>query len=274
VSALGRALGIEGYEDFIQTDASINPGNSGGALVDLDGKLVGINSAILSTGGGNVGIGFAVPSNMARAVMGQLLEFGEVRRGRLGITVQDLTPALAEALGIEIDRGAVVTAVEPGSVAERAGIAAGDVITTLNGIELEGSADLRNRIGLTRAGETVVLGALRDGRSMTFEARTSVTEAAPAPAAPVAVDKLEGAEFRNLTRDHPLYGTVEGVLVADIRPGSRAARSGLRANDVILAVNRQTVRTVEELSAALRATGPTFALNIQRDDARLFIVVQ
>jgi Do/DeqQ family serine protease len=143
VSALGRAgLGIEGYESFIQTDAAINPGNSGGALVDLDGELVGIATAIASPTGGNVGIGFAVPSNMAKAVMEQLLEYGEVRRGRLGIMTQDLTPALAEALEIGVDRGALVTGVEPDSAAARAGVRAGDVVVALNGSPIESSTEL------------------------------------------------------------------------------------------------------------------------------------
>jgi serine protease DegQ len=276
VSALGRAgLGIESYEDFIQTDAPINPGNSGGALVDLDGKLVGINSAIVSpTGGGNVGIGFAVPSDMARSVMEQLVEYGEVRRGRLGIMIQDLTPALAEALEIDADRGAIVTSVEPGSAAERAGLQAGDVVTTLNGLAVEGSTDLRNRIGLMRAGETVKLGALRDSGTLELEARIGEGEAVPVAGTPASRDKLDGAELRDLVRGDPLFGTVEGVLVTEVGPASRAWRSGLRAGDVILAVNRRAVRNIEELSAALRETESTFALDIRRGDARMFIVVQ
>jgi len=155
VSALGRSgINNEGYEDFIQTDASINPGNSGGALVTLDGKLVGINTAILSPAGGNIGIGFAVPSNMAVTVMKQLIERGEVRRGRIGIGIQDVTPDLAEALGLGDLRGAVIANVEPGSPAERAGLQVGDVVTAVDGRAVLGSADLRNRIGLTPAGPT------------------------------------------------------------------------------------------------------------------------
>jgi len=153
VSALSRSgLNVEGYEDFIQTDASINPGNSGGALVTADGQLVGINTAIIAPAGGNVGIGFAVPIDMASAVMAQLIEHGEVRRGRIGVSIQDLTPDLAEALGIDASFGAVVASVEDGSPAAQAGIQAGDIIVAVDGREISGSADLRNRIGLSPAG--------------------------------------------------------------------------------------------------------------------------
>jgi len=165
VSALGRrGLGIEGYEDFIQTDASINPGNSGGALINSRGELIGINTAIIGPSGGNVGIGFAVPGNVARAVMDQLIEHGEVRRGRIGVVIQDLTPAIAEALGLERAKGTVVTQVEPGSPAARAGLQPGDVIVTINGNEVENSGDLSNRVSLLEIGARVELEYLRDGR--------------------------------------------------------------------------------------------------------------
>ena len=271
VSALGRTgLGIEGYEDFIQTDASINPGNSGGALVDLDGTLVGINAAILSATGGNIGIGFAVPSNMARAVMEQLLEHGEIRRGRLGITAQDLTPDLATAFGLPITAGAIVNDVEPGSAAERAGLAVGDVITTLNGAEVRSAANLRNRVGLLRAGETVALAALRDGRSVHFEARIGEPPAAATP----GLDALAGAAFRDLEPSDPQYGRVRGVAVDRVEPSSAAARAGLRSGDVILAVNRRAVSTVDDFTRALGDADMPFALQIARGDARLFIVVR
>jgi S1-C subfamily serine protease len=164
VSALGRTgLGIEGYEDFIQTDASINPGNSGGALVTLDGKLIGINTAILSRTGGNVGIGFAVPIKMVRRVMDQIVAHGEVRRGRIGVAIQDLTPDLAEALGSRSGQGAVIGNVEPGSPAARAGLAKGDVITAVDGIAVKSAAQLRNAIGLTPVGQEVELSYERKG---------------------------------------------------------------------------------------------------------------
>lgn len=172
VSALGRSgLRVEGYEDFIQTDAAINPGNSGGALVTLDGRLAGINTAIVTPAGGNVGIGFAVPANMALSVMQQLAEHGEVRRGQLGVTIQDLTPELSEALGASVDGGAVISGVGEGTPAARAGLRPGDLIVAVDGRPVRGSADLRNRIGLLRAGQTVELTVLRDGRRRTVEAR-------------------------------------------------------------------------------------------------------
>jgi Do/DeqQ family serine protease len=172
VSALGRSgLGLEGYEDFIQTDASINPGNSGGALVNSKGELVGINTAIIGPTGGNVGIGFAVPANMARAVMAQLVEHGEVRRGRLGITIEDLTPARAGDMHLELPDGAVITHVEPGSAAARAGIAPGDVIVRANGQPIQDAGDLRNLVGLLPVGADLQLVLYRDGRERAVGAR-------------------------------------------------------------------------------------------------------
>jgi Do/DeqQ family serine protease len=172
VSALGRSgLGIEGYEDFIQTDASINPGNSGGALVDLDGRLVGINTAILAPGGGNIGIGFAVPINMARTVMDQLLRYGSVRRGRIGIVIEDLTPDLARSLGTRRTEGAVIARVQPGSPAAAAGLRRDDLIVALDGAPITSGSDLRNRIGLTRIGDAVALTVDRRGGERTVDVR-------------------------------------------------------------------------------------------------------
>lgn len=176
VSALGRTgLKMGGYEDFIQTDASINPGNSGGALVDLRGELIGINTAILSPGGGNIGIGFAVPSDMAHAVMEQLTRYGEVRRGRLGVTVQDVTPEMAEALGMARAEGALITRVESGSAADRAGIRTGDVVVTIDGHPVTNAADLRNRVGMLTTGERVDVDLVRKGRQLSVSASVSAT---------------------------------------------------------------------------------------------------
>jgi Do/DeqQ family serine protease len=277
VSALGRTgLGIEGYEDFIQTDAAINPGNSGGALVDLDGRLVGINSAILTAAGGNVGVGFAVPSNMAVAVMKQLLEYGEIRRGRLGVMVQDVTPDLAAALELSVDRGAVVSDVEKGSAAERAGILTGDVVTAVDGRAIDDAAALRNRVGLTRAGETVVITLLRDGRERTLDVTLGDAPNTPTrlPEAPAAAGKLDGATFRELDPAHPRYGQVRGVVVSRVAPGSAAARAGLEPEDVILAVNRRPVTSIRELEGALTAAPSPFALQIERGTTRIFLVVR
>ncbi len=172
VSALGRmGLGIEGYEDFIQTDASINPGNSGGALVDLQGRLVGINTAILAPGGGNVGIGFAVPINMARDIMDQLVRHGEVRHGRIGVAIQDLTPDLARALGTPHAEGALVARVEPGSAAAHAGLRSSDLIIAVDGVAIHNAAELRNRVGLAQVGDVVQLTLDRNGSERTLSVR-------------------------------------------------------------------------------------------------------
>src|SRR5271163_3132781 len=158
VSALGRTgLGVEGYEDFIQTDASINPGNSGGALVDLRGQLIGINTAILAPSGGNIGIGFAVPINMARQVMDQLIHYGQIKRGRIGVAIQDLTPDIAQALGTTYAQGAVITRVEPGSPAERAGLRSKDLVVAVNGAPIHNGAELKNHVVLARIGDAVDL---------------------------------------------------------------------------------------------------------------------
>jgi serine protease Do len=180
VSALGRSnLGIEGYEDFIQTDASINPGNSGGPLVDLQGRVVGINTAILAPGGGNIGIGFAVPINMARQVMDQLIRYGEIRRGRIGVAMQELTPDLAQALGTKHTQGAVIARVEPGSPAERAGLRTNDLIVAINGVPMHSGTELRNRVGLSRIGDEVELTVERGGqeRNVTVRIEQATTTA-------------------------------------------------------------------------------------------------
>jgi serine protease DegQ len=272
VSALGRSgINIEGYEDFIQTDASINPGNSGGALVALDGTVKGINTAILSPAGGNIGIGFAIPSNMVRGVVNQLLEFGEVQRGRVGIGIQDVTPALAEALELGVDRGALVSEVEPGSPAEDAGIQAGDVITEVNGEPINTSTALRNEIGLVRLGETVSLTVVRNGDSRTIDVQVG-----PADETPVVTDTeeeaeaesiraLEGAELMTMDPNDPRFDGRTGVLVTNVRPASSAARNNLRPGDIITAVNRIGVESVDELNAALEQVTGAAALRVERE---------
>lgn len=277
VSALGRSgINPEGYEDFIQTDASINPGNSGGALVTLTGELIGINTAIIAPAGGNVGIGFAVPINMARAVMDQLVEFGEVRRGRLGVVVQDLTPDLAKALQIEREQGAIVAQVEPNSPADEAGLKVGDVIISVNGISVDSSGDLRNRIGLIQPGRTLEITALREGKEIELSATIRTTPPPERPAAaPSGAGFLEGAELAELGPGMPGYGEVKGVAVATVATGSPAARAGLQTGDVILGVNNRPVETVAELMTALPkpGSGPV-ALTIYRSGRSLFLVIQ
>lgn len=275
VSALGRSgLGIEGYEDFIQTDASINPGNSGGALVNLKGELVGINTAIIGPSGGNVGIGFAVPVNMARQVMAQLQRFGEVRRGRLGVSTTDLTPELARQLGLKAAEGAVVVAVETGSPAGKAGLRKGDVMLSANGRPIRGSADVRNRVGLTPIGEEIALGIERPGAGRS-EVRARVAEPfAVTSSAGEAVPQLAGARVANIEPGMPMYGQVEGVIVVAVESGSAAALNGLRAGDIIYGVNRRRVRSIAECLPALRGAESPLRISLLRGEYRITLVIR
>ncbi len=274
VSALGRSgLNIEGYEDFIQTDASINPGNSGGALVNLKGELIGVNTAIIGPSGGNVGIGFAVPANMAKSVMQQLADHGEVRRGHLGVMVQDLTPDIANAMDIKRGRGAVVTRVDKDSPAERAGLKAGDVIVGLDGRDIRGSSDLRNRVGLMQAGTKVSLSLIRDNAKKTVTAEIEKLKTASITG-DKAVPQLAGAVFRDIVPGMDQYGKEEGVLVANVDQGSPAWAYGLRPDDVVVAVNRKPVKSVEQLMADAKESKHAIALNVDRGDTSMFIVIQ
>ncbi len=272
VSALGRSgLGIEGYEDFIQTDASINPGNSGGALVNLRGELVGVNTAILSKSGGNVGIGFAIPINMAREIMTQLIEHGEVRRGVLGAQAQDLTPELAAAFNIDRQQGAVVTQVTKGSPADKAGLQTGDVITELNGRKVDSASDVRNRIGLLRIGEEVEMKVVRDGNRKTLKAEVEEPELTAMEGEKLH-PRLGGAVLANLSEE-TVRGRVQGVVVAKIAPGSAAMHAGLRQGDVITQANRKPVGDLDSLRAAVKGND-ALLLNIQRRGGALFLLLQ
>jgi Do/DeqQ family serine protease len=277
VSALGRSgIGLEGYEDFIQTDASINPGNSGGALVTQDGKLIGINAAIISRTGVNVGVGFAIPINMVRALVDEILEYGEVRRGQLGVLVQDLTAELAEALGADVTGGAVVSQVFPDSPAQAVGLEPGDVIVSLDGRPLRDSSELRNRIGLMDPGDNIRIEVLREGSKFTVE--TALGER-PAPEVraereePVA--RLAGVELGPVPQAHPLFGKVEGVLVSAVAPGSRAATAGLRSGDVIVSVNRKPVSSPAEVWDVAQASGDEpLLLHLRRGEGAIFLVIR
>jgi len=276
VSALGRSgLGIEGYEDFIQTDASINPGNSGGALVNLHGELIGINTAILAPSGGNVGIGFAIPANMVSELVEQLVQHGEVRRGQLGIALQDLTPRLAEAFGLEQRHGAIVSQVISDSPAERAGLRPGDVIVSVNDKPLRGAAQLRNAVGLHRIGEVIELGIIRDGRPRTLRLKVAeTTETASSTANGGQVDRrLAGAQLRDLDASHPLYGRVRGLLVSTLERGSPAWGNNIREGDIILSLNRRPVTSVADLDA-IDVSDEQLLLNIQRGRRALFILIR
>ncbi|MFV2059994.1 MAG: DegQ family serine endoprotease [Gammaproteobacteria bacterium] len=273
ISALGRSgLGIEGYENFIQTDASINPGNSGGALVDLDGKLVGINTAIVGPSGGNVGIGFAIPSNMAKSIMSQLVEYGEVRRGLLGVMIQDVTPDLAKALGTKQNYGAAVTQIIKSSAAEKAGIKVGDVITDVNDKKVKNASQLRNAIGLLRIGEKLKLNLIRDGADKTIYAKLSKPKQTTAKAEDLN-KKLAGAVLGDINAGHPLSGKVDGVEVISIERGSPAANAGLLKGDIIVSVNRYPVKTVADVKK-YAGSGGGILLNIQRGNGALFLFIR
>ena len=273
ISGLGRSGIGNKFEDFIQTDASINPGNSGGALINLDGELIGINTAILSRSGGNIGIGFAIPSNLVRIVMTQILEYGEVRHGQLGIVGQDLTPELAKAFDIKQTRGVVIAQVVADSAADKAGLKAGDVITAVNGREIHEYSQLRNAIGLLRVGDTVKMDVLRDGDTKTFNAKIIAAKELK-----MSADKLHpglaGARFVEMTTDHPLSGRVEGVVVKEVEPGSPAARAGLLPGDVITSVNRRQVDSLASLQAAANPKNEQVLLNIRRGGGAFFVLIQ
>jgi Do/DeqQ family serine protease len=267
VSGLGRSgLGIEGYESFIQTDASINPGNSGGALVNLRGELVGVNTAILAPGGGNIGIGFAIPANMARAVMEQLVEHGAVRRGIFGVTMQTLTPDLAAALGIDHRDGAVVNGVEPDSAAAAAGVREGDVILTINGAKVTGAEDLRIRFGLLRVGARVELEILRGGKIRRITGIIDDPYRAFIEGQRIA-PSLAGALIGELDR----RGGVPALPVGTVQPGSAAWQAGLREGDRIVQVNGHRVSSVRDIEQVLRQPGGLMSVRIQRGDDLLIL---
>ena len=274
VSALGRSgLSPEGYEDFIQTDASINPGNSGGALVNLRGELIGINTAIIGPAGGNVGIGFAVPSNMARAVMNQIVKYGEVRRGRLGIEMVDLNPELAKRLGVSSLEGVAIAAVQPGSPAEQAGLRERDIVTAMNGRALHGAAELRARLALTPVGEDVELRIQRGSEARTVRVKIAGVQPVSTPQGQ-PVPQLPGMRVVEIERGSPLYQRVQGVLVASVDEASAAWSAGFRAGDIIYAVNRRRIRSLAELFSALRSAERGYTVSLLRGDFNLSIVVR
>jgi len=276
VSALGRSgLSVEGYEDFIQTDASINPGNSGGALVNLRGELIGINTAIIGPAGGNVGIGFAVPSVMARAVMEQIVRYGEVRRGRLGIEMADVTAEVQRKLRLPSFNGALISNVQSGSPAEQAGLREGDVVTTLNGRPIRSSAELRARLGLTPVGEEIEIAIVREGGSQRIRTRI----AAPLPSdggETQTVAQLPGLRVVEIERGSPLFQRLRGggLVVAAVDPKSRALQAGFRPGDIIYAVNRRRVQTVAEFQGLLKAAERGYAVSLLRGDFSLTIIVR
>jgi serine protease Do/serine protease DegQ len=274
VSALGRSgLSPEGYEDFIQTDASINPGNSGGALVNLRGELIGINTAIIGPAGGNVGIGFAVPVNMARSVMNQIVQYGEVRRGRLGIEMIDLNSEIAKKLGVSKIEGVAIAAVQPNSPAQQAGLRERDIVTALNGRAIQGAAELRARLALTPIGEELELRVLRGGEIRNVRVKIGAVQKV-ATADGQTVPQLPGLRVVEIERGSPLYQRVQGVIVSAVDDGSIAWQAGLRSGDIIYAINRRRIRTLAELYSILRATERGYTISLLRGDSNLSIVIR
>jgi serine protease Do/serine protease DegQ len=264
ISGLSRSgINPDGYEDFIQTDASINPGNSGGALVNLRGELIGINTAILSRSGGNIGIGFAIPVNMAHSVMDQLIRYGSVKRGQLGVSMYSVTPDIAHSLGLPSVVGALVSQVVEGSPADHAGIRTGDVITSVNGQPVKSNSELRNTIGLLRVGDRVDIGLLRDGKPVRVTA--VIADTTPElTGGPASIHKsLEGAVLADAA-------DAGGALVRSVEPGSAASQAGLHAEDVIVGANRGRVSSVRDLRE--RAKGAAVLVLEVRRGATVLLV--
>lgn len=282
VSGMGRSMdNRDQLQNMIQTDASINPGNSGGALINSKGELIGINTMIISRSGGNNGIGFAVPVRMAKNVMNQLVSNGEVRRGRIGVSIRNIDPALQEALGLSTLNGALVNDVNSGSPADKAGLESGDIIVGFNGDDIRNSNDIRNAVGLVQPGTRADLTYLRDGRRRTtrimveafVEGSDDNTDTRP-DLEKMDSDTFSGAELSNIPADMDLQDGNEGVLVTGVTRGSKAERAGLKRGDIIRSVGRKPVADLEAfLSATKDRKGPV-ALTIERDGTNLFLAVR
>ena len=267
VSALGRSgLNAENYENFIQTDAAINRGNSGGALVNLNGELIGINTAILAPDGGNIGIGFAIPSNMVKSLTAQMVEYGQVRRGELGIMGTELSSELAKAMKVDAQRGAFVSQVMPNSAAAKAGIKAGDVITSLNGKPISSFAAMRAQVGTMPIGSKVTLGLLRDDKPVNVNVELQQSSQNQVDSSTI-FSGIEGAEMSNKGQD-------KGVVVSSVKANSPAAQIGLKKGDVIVGANQQSVKNIAELRKILDAKPGVLALNIQRGDTSIYLLMQ
>ncbi len=281
VSAKGREFrGGSNYEDFIQTDASINPGNSGGALVNSKGELIGINSAIMSRSGGNNGIGFAVPARMARAVMEQIIENGEVSRGRIGVSIQDITPDLRDAMKLSTSSGALVSSVSKGSPAEKAGLEEGDIIVGFNGDDIMDASDIRNAVGYVRPGQSADITYLRDGRRRTskinVEAFKETREVLTADAADdiPAMESFSGASLTEIPADVKPRGGTDGIYVAEVERGSKAYRAGLRKGDIIREVDRTKITSIPDFEEAIDDKDGPMALTVEKNGNTQFLAVR
>ncbi|MEW5562472.1 serine endoprotease DegP [Enterobacter asburiae] len=267
VSALGRSgLNVENYENFIQTDAAINRGNSGGALVNLNGELIGINTAILAPDGGNIGIGFAIPSNMVQSLTGQMVKYGQVKRGELGIMGTELSSDLAKAMKVDAQRGAFVSQVLPNSSAAKAGIKAGDVITSLNGKPISSFSALRAQVGTMPVGSKIELGLVRDGKPVTVSLELQQSSQTQVDSNTI-FSGIDGAEMSNKGND-------KGVVVSNVKAGSQAAQIGLKKGDVIIGANQQAVKNIADLRKLFDSKPSVLALNIQRGDSTIYLLMQ
>lgn len=270
VSALGRSgLNLEGLENFIQTDASINRGNSGGALLNLNGELIGINTAILAPGGGSIGIGFAIPSNMAKTLAQQLIQFGEVKRGLLGIKGMEMSADIAKAFNINVQRGAFVSEVLPNSGSAKAGIKSGDVIVSLNDKPLSSFAELRSRIATTEPGAKVKLGLIRDGKPLNVDVTLDKSTSSSASAELIA-PALQGATLS----DGQLKDGTKGIRLDTVEKSSPAAQAGLHQEDVIIGVNRNRVQSIAELRKVLESKPAVIALQVMRGNESIYILLR
>ena len=270
VSALGRSgLNLEGLENFIQTDASINRGNSGGALLNLNGELIGINTAILAPGGGSVGIGFAIPSNMAQTLAKQLIQFGEIKRGLLGIKGTEMSADIAKAFNLDVQRGAFVSEVLPNSGSAKAGIKPGDIIVSLNGKTLSSFAELRSRIATTEPGATVKLGLLRDGKPLDVQVTLDKSSSSSASAELIA-PALQGASLS----DSQLKDGTKGVRLENVEKESAAAQAGLQKDDVIIGINRERITSIADMRKVMATKPAVIALQVVRGNERIFLLLR
>ncbi|WP_145509583.1 serine endoprotease DegP [Yersinia rochesterensis] len=269
VSALGRSgLNVENYENFIQTDAAINRGNSGGALINLNGELIGINTAILAPDGGNIGIGFAIPSNMVKNLTSQMVEFGQVKRGELGIMGTELNSELAKAMNVDAQKGAFISQVLPKSAAAKAGIKAGDVIVSMNGKAINSFAGFRAEIGTLPVGSKMTLGLLREGKPVNVDVTLEQSSQTQVDSGNLYTG-IEGAELSNSD-----VNGKKGVKVDSVKPGTAAARIGLKKGDIIMGINQQPVQNLAELRKILDTKPSVLALSIQRGDTSLYLLMQ
>jgi serine protease Do len=277
VSALGRAIGQGPYDNFIQTDASINPGNSGGPLIDTQGNVVGINAAIFSKSGGNIGIGFAIPINMVRSVVEQLKTHGKVVRGWLGVAMQDVTPELARSFGLKKTQGALVTDVTPDSPADRAGFERGDIIVIFDGTDIDEAHQVPMLIAETKVGTTVAVTILRRGEKRTLRATVAEPPNRGAEAAGPDTAQRWGLSVANITPDVARQlglASSKGVVVTDVEPNSPAGETGLEPGDIITQANRQPVRDVRDYRKAVAGTQTELLLLVNRQGQNFFIALR